>query len=79
MAKAGENVLIALLHGLMSILVITFSSRRRMDGEKVILLVEDNRMGLSEDSDLIGMDLWLLEMQPRANLEGRREGGRDFS
>ncbi len=50
-----------------------------MDGEKVILLVEDNRMGLSEDSDLIGMDLWLLEMQPRANLEGRREGGRDFS
>jgi hypothetical protein len=49
-----------------------------MDGEKVILLVEDNRMSLSEDLDFIGMDLWLLARQPRANLEERREGGTEF-
>jgi two-component sensor histidine kinase len=77
-AKAGENVLIALLHGLVSILVITFSSRRRRDGEKAILMVEDNRMGLPEDLDFIVMDLWLLARQLRANLEIRREVGTEF-
>jgi two-component sensor histidine kinase len=59
-------------------LVITFSSRRRRDGEKVMLMVEDNRGGLSEDLDFIGMDLWLLVRQLRVDLEIRREVGTEF-
>jgi two-component sensor histidine kinase len=77
-AKAGENILIALLHGLVDILVITFSSIRRRDGENVILMMEDNRMGLSEDLDFIGMDLWILARLLRANLEIWHEVGMEF-